>query len=600
MEWLRNIRIRQKLMGAFILVAIVASLSGIVCILATWNVNTRYHSTLENYGFAQGDIGKAALALTRLNGEARNSVNSLDTQRHNASVENYQSYRQEILTHLQTIESLMQTQEEQQLISQIRQELDDYLVVVDDVVERGGSLDPTQISALQKEMEEELQPRFEALYKEFSDLMDSKATVGHAMTDAVNSMAIWSIVTAIVLIVVAILISLTLGVCISRGISAPLRACSERLKLLSQGNLSAPVPQINRKDEVGELVDSTSKIVDSLNMMVTDIGTLLKEMADGNFDVQSQNREAYVGDFFALIISLRAIRDHLNDTMLQINNSADQVASGSNQVSDGAQALSQGATQQAASVQELAATINEISEHIQNNADNAKNASQQVSQVGQTIYDSNDQMRQMAGAMEDIKNSSAEIEKIIKTIEDIAFQTNILALNAAVEAARAGAAGKGFAVVADEVRNLASKSAEASKDTAALIENSIRSVQRGTELADVTSKSLGRVVEGAREVIRVIDQISQASSEQAESIAQVRQGVDQISAVVQTNSATAEESAATSEELSGQAQVLKDLVGRFRLRKQTINQDVDTSYYSDQQSGAENPPYAFAGEADKY
>lgn len=558
-------------MGAFILVAIVASLSGIVCILATWNVNTRYHSTLENYGFAQGDIGKAALALTRLNGEARNSVNSLDTQRHNASVENYQSYRQEILTHLQTIESLMQTQEEQQLISQIRQELDDYLVVVDDVVERGGSLDPTQISALQKEMEEELQPRFEALYKEFSDLMDSKATVGHAMTDAVNSMAIWSIVTAIVLIVVAILISLTLGVCISRGISAPLRACSERLKLLSQGNLSAPVPQINRKDEVGELVDSTSKIVDSLNMMVTDIGTLLKEMADGNFDVQSQNREAYVGDFFALIISLRAIRDHLNDTMLQINNSADQVASGSNQVSDGAQALSQGATQQAASVQELAATINEISEHIQNNADNAKNASQQVSQVGQTIYDSNDQMRQMAGAMEDIKNSSAEIEKIIKTIEDIAFQTNILALNAAVEAARAGTAGKGFAVVADEVRNLASKSDQAAKATKELVEKSISAIDNGVNMMNNVTEATNGVMTSAQKAVQSMDGVAEAIQRQTYSISQVTQGIDQISSVVQTNSATAEESAAASEELSGQADMLKSLLRNFKFRDDADN-----------------------------
>lgn len=217
-------------------------------------------------------------------------------------------------------------------------------------------------------------------------------------------------------------------------------------------------------------------------------------------------------------------------------------------------------------MEELAATINEISNQVKSNAENAHNVNKLADDVGLKMTESNQQMQTMIEAMKEISSSSSEIGKIIKTIEDIAFQTNILALNAAVEAARAGEAGKGFAVVADEVRNLASKSAEASKNTAVLIESSILAVEKGTKIADETAHTLLESVEGAQKVTRTIDQISKASEEQASSISQITQGIDQISNVVQTNSATAEESAAASEELSGQAQILKGLISQFKLK----------------------------------
>lgn len=266
------------------------------------------------------------------------------------------------------------------------------------------------------------------------------------------------------------------------------------------------------------------------------------------------------------LIAMRDINGRLSSTLSQINQAANQVSAGSDQVSSGAQALSQGATEQASSVEELAATITDISGQVKSNAESALNAKEKSEMAGTEIAASNQKMQELIAAMEEISKSSQEIGKVIKTIEDIAFQTNILALNAAVEAARAGAAGKGFAVVADEVRNLASKSADAAKSTTALIEGAITAVSNGTQLVDVTAKSLLSVVTGTQEVASIVNDISTASAEQASSIAQVTQGIDQISSVVQTNSATAEESAAASEELSGQAQMLNNLVGQFKLK----------------------------------
>jgi methyl-accepting chemotaxis protein len=249
-----------------------------------------------------------------------------------------------------------------------------------------------------------------------------------------------------------------------------------------------------------------------------------------------------------------------------INESADQVSSGAGQVSSAAQALSQGATEQASSIQQLSASITEIAGEVNKNAYDASTANTLSLQASAEVERGNEHMKKMTSAMSDISDSSNEIGKIIKTIEDIAFQTNILSLNAAVEAARAGVAGRGFAVVADEVRNLANKSAEAAKNTTALIESSIQAVKSGTKIANETATSLNAIIEGTKKTAELVGEISKASNNQATSINQITLGVDQISAVVQTNSATSEESAATSEELSAQAQALKSMLSALKLK----------------------------------
>lgn len=374
-----------------------------------------------------------------------------------------------------------------------------------------------------------------------------------------------------IVILVIILVGVFFSFVVIRSIKTPISEIENAMLKMAEGDLNVAISYAS-KDELGVLAAQVGRLIHKLQMIIDDENKFLAKMAKGDLTVDSICEAEYTGSFHPVLVSFRGIAEKLNDTMRQISQSSAQVAGGAEQVSDGAQALAQGTSEQASAVQELVATINEISDKVNQNADNAQQAEETAGSVSTKMNVSNEKMQQMIQAMEDISSSSNEIGKIIKTIEDIALQTNILALNAAVEAARAGVAGKGFAVVADEVRSLANKSGEASKNIADLIENSLKVVENGKQIVDDTAQSLLDAVNDVNEMTGIIGQISEASSEQAYSISQVTIGMDQISDVVQTNSATAEESAAASEELSSQSQIMKTLVGKFKLKNSPARQ----------------------------
>lgn len=440
-------------------------------------------------------------------------------------------------------------------------------------------LSKTDMEAAEEKLLNEYQPLVEEAVNSLIAISDAAASGAESDYLSTVSMQKQLIFEELGLAGGALILTICLSIYLTRAITRPLHQLEKAAEQIVGGDFDIQVTY-QSKDELGSLANAFKNMTSILEEVIADASRLLQEMAEGNFDVRTQAEERYVGNLQGLLLAIRKLNRDLSSTMGQINTSADQVASGSEQVSSGAQALAQGATEQAAAVEELAATIAGISQQVKDTAENARSARNQTSMAGDVVEECNRQMHDMMDAMEEITRTSDEIGKIIKTIEDISFQTNILALNAAVEAARAGEAGKGFAVVAEEVRSLANKSSVASNDTAALIEGSLEAVARGKDLAGATAESLSKVVEEVRIAAATVDKIADAAEEQAGAVEQVTVGVDQISDVVQTNSATSEESAAASAELSHQAEIMKGLVSKFRLRGEYAHMAVNTGSFA--------------------
>lgn len=332
----------------------------------------------------------------------------------------------------------------------------------------------------------------------------------------------------------------------------------------SRGDLMVRGDVARFEGKYADIIKGMNNMMEAFDAPIQEIVEMLNQFASGDLSVQITTD--YSGQYNAIKEAINQTASSLNELLLNISTSAEEVTMGANQISDSSQALSQGATEQASSVEELTASLSEIAEKTKQNAEKAANASSIARNQQTEVEEENSKMQEMLKAMAAINSTSSDISKIIKVIDDIAFQTNILALNAAVEAARAGQYGKGFAVVAEEVRNLAAKSAEAARNTTDLIAGSVEKVKIGTQIANQTAESLERIAQGVRQATGLVDEISTMSNEQSTAIAQVSQGITQVSMVVQTNSATAEESAAASEELSGQADTLKQMIGRFQLK----------------------------------
>lgn len=561
---MKNLKIRAKLFLGFGVVIATLVLIGIIGVL---NLNTTSNDITYITKQIMPDRSSAWMIRRDLVSIERNMYKAIA----NEDPELTKKYIAEVSSDSETLfvalDDLMTSYDgDKSKLQEASAQIDNLKVIGDRVTALASELTEEANTEAGKILEEEFSPTFETVNATITTVFDDiNARGDERATKADNSSSI-AVVLLIIVTILAIIPAVVFAVVIANGIARPITACAKRLIALSKGDLKSDVPHNDSKDEIGMMVNALADTVSGINVIISDVDFLLSSMANGNFDINTKVEGSYVGDFMAILVSMRNINVNLSNTLSQINEASEQVSSGSDQVSSGAQALSQGATEQASAIEELSASITEISEAVRTNAVNANAASTKASDAGVEISGSNDQMKDMISAMNDITDKSNEIGKIIKTIDDIAFQTNILALNAAVEAARAGAAGKGFAVVADEVRNLAGKSAEAAKNTTSLIEETVNAVKNGSEIANQTAERLSATVSVAQEAVTLIDEIARSSADQATSINQVTQGVDQISAVVQTNSATAEESAAASEELSTQATMLKQLVGKFSLR----------------------------------
>ncbi len=371
-----------------------------------------------------------------------------------------------------------------------------------------------------------------------------------------------SLVITIILVAAFTVYGVKVGVKMGRTVAAPLGRTVDRLKLLAEGDIHSEVPEPTENDETKILLDCLAETIRDLNTIITGISSDLAELADGNFMIDVE--ESYKGDFAQISESFRDIVGSLSAALGEIDTNAESVRKGATDLAGASQLLAEGATDQASAIEELTATMTDISEKISINAEYAAKARKVVTDMNDQVSESNAQMKQSTEAMERIREASDKIAEIISSIEEIASQTNLLALNASIEAARAGEAGKGFAVVATQVGILSEQSSEAAKNTKQLIQNAIQAVEDGTRLANSTAESLLVVVDNAKTVGEAIDQIAIASEEQADATTQITEGVNQIAQVVESNSATSEESAAASQELSSQADLLKELVDRFK------------------------------------
>lgn len=562
---MRNLRIRSRLFLSYALIIFISLTASVTCIFLLHQVGNNLTSFYDNNYTVTVNAWTARQRMQSARADLLIAILETDSTVVQEQVESAKANLADMRAAFPKIRAAFKG--DSKLVDQVEETLEQAIVYRDEIFEL-VSLDKKDEAF--EVMRKDYVPLLSQMSNLLTQISDTASTNAKSMVQQGQGSVTGAVTVVLIITAVSAVIAVILGLYISNGIVKPVNEIKTAARKISDGNLNVSI-DYQAGDELGSLAKSMRTTVGRLTSMIKDLQFLLGEMSTGNFNIVTSLEEGYVGDFRPLLLAIRKLNMDMNFTLHQINQSADQVACGSDQVSSGSQTLAQGATEQASSVEELAVTTKDISNKLSHTAENAVNASAEAGKIGSEAVQSNQRMQDMLNAMKDISTTSGQIERIIKTIEDIAYQTNILALNASIEAARAGAAGKGFSVVANEVRTLAMKSTKASKDTSVLIENALEAVKNGTQIAAETAESMQNAVNGIKGIVETINNISEVTNEQAQSLIQITAVMEQISNVVQSNSATSEESAAASEELAAQAQFLKQLVTKFQLKNTVLS-----------------------------
>ncbi len=559
--------IERKLTGSFFKVASIMAAVAILGLIALIVISNRYSYALKNFGFAQGDIGKAMFEFADSRSSLRAAIGYDEPDAITAVVEQHSQNRVLFEQYFAEIENTIVSEDGRKTYDEISSELDTYWKLDQQIMDLGATTDRELCKQAQDIALADLAPAYNSIYTKLESLLNVKVTEGNRISRSLTATALILAIAIVAVIVISLILSTRIGRNIAKGIASPLGKLGQRLKTFSTGDLTSPFPMVETGDEVEHMEKDATEMANNLNIIIHDISVVLGEMAGGNYAVKSNYSEKYTGDFQKLYESMRGLRDQMVETLTSIGEVSSQVSSGSGDLADASQVLAEGATEQTNAVMELHATISEITNTMEKSAQSADESYAKAQLYADKADNSREEMNSMMAAMERINAASNRIGDIISEIESIASQTNLLSLNASIEAARAGESGRGFAVVADQIRVLANQSAKAAVDTRELIEGSIREVSEGNRAAENVDAAIGSVVDGIKQIADFSKNLKTMVDDQTEAMRQAEKGINQISEVVQSNAATAQEASATSQELSAQATILNGLIGQFSLKE---------------------------------